>query len=107
MKIADMLVFLKQSSQTAFDNGLPIIFVEFRQHQRLGKCEALFLEPLAHKPGRVPLPDAWTDAHAVKNDAAFRPTLTETPCLGVAELGQLGKVRLNDRSLRVTDCLQS
>src|SRR5258708_35793922 len=103
MKIADRLVFLKQSSQTAFDNGLPIIFVEFRQHQRLGKCEALFLEPLAHKPGSVPLPDARTDAHAVKNDAALRPMLTESSCLRLAELGQLVIVRLKERSLRVTD----
>ena len=86
MKITDMLVVLKQSGQTTYEHGLSLIFIEFRQHQRLGKLETIFFKGVAHESGSIFLPDAWPDAHAVESDFTLRPIIAEKECLRFSEL---------------------
>src|ERR1700693_5925437 len=107
MKIADMLVFLKQSRQTAFENGFCLIFIKLGERQRLWKRETVSFERLADEPSGIFLTNTWTDAHAVEDDTALRPILTESSCLRFAELRQLVIVRLKEGSLRMADDKES
>src|SRR5271155_4617350 len=99
----DALVVFEQSGQTALEHSFGMIFIELRQHQRLGKLEAGFVVGVAHELDGVLLADTWTDADPVENDVASRPILTEKTCLRFSERGQLVIVLLKKRSLRMTD----
>src|SRR5271155_3116458 len=102
MEVADSLIFFHQCGKAAAEHGFALIFIEFRQHYRLGKMQASFLVRSAHKSHGVLLPCAWADADTVECDSTPRPVFAENASLRFAERGQFVIVRLEERCLGVT-----
>ena len=80
-----------------------MILIKFRLHRRFWKRKASLDIDVSDNPSGIFVPEAWTDADTVEAKASMGPMFAEKTRLRFSNSGQFVVVRLEKRSLRVTD----
>ena len=101
MEHLNFFVVFEKVWQAFCENGVALVFVEFRHYDRLRKLDAGFLVRLADEARSFHLSNAGANTDATKNQFSLSPVFTKLASLNFADGRKPVIVRLKERSLPV------